>query len=198
MIAVGSLPSAFRICDRASRPITAIRFFFLAPSSLRIVADLDVGARPGLDPVALPQPRRRDDVALLAVRVVQQRDARRAVRVVLDVRDLGRHAVLVVAPEVDQPVRPLVATALVAGGDLAVDVAAALPCSDAPATSPASTGLSRRSPRRSHRDGRGSSACTCGYPCVSPSARRATEHVDRPALLRERDDSALGVLASLP
>src|SRR3954447_800441 len=30
---------------------------------------------------------------------------------------------------------------------------------------------------------------------VSPSARRATEHVDRPALLRERDDRALGVLA---
>src|SRR6185312_7583112 len=90
----------------------------------QVVPDLDVGPRTGLDPVALPQPRRRDDVALLAVRVVQQRDPAGAVRVVLDVRDLGRHTVLVVAPEVDQPVRPLVTAALVAGGHLAVDVAA--------------------------------------------------------------------------
>src|SRR6185312_12324397 len=60
------------------------------------VARLDVTARARLDGVALLQSRRREDVALLAVRVVQQRDARRAVGVVLDVRDLGRHAVLVV------------------------------------------------------------------------------------------------------
>src|SRR3954462_10082249 len=92
----------------------------------QVVSDLDVGARPGLDLVALPQPGGRHDVALLAVGVVQQRDPRGAVRVVLDVRDLRRHAVLVVAPEVDHPVRTLVAAALVAGRDLAVDVAAAL------------------------------------------------------------------------
>src|SRR5581483_10363066 len=91
----------------------------------QVVARLDV--RPGtvLHPVALGQAGRAEDVALLAVRVVQQRDPRRAVRVVLDVRDLGRHAVLVRPAEVDQPVGPLVATALVPGGDAAVHVPAA-------------------------------------------------------------------------
>src|ERR1700761_75522 len=90
------------------------------------VARLDVGARAVLDPVALLEPLRGEDVALLAVRVVQQRDARGAVRVVLDVSDPGRHAVLVVAPEVDQPVGTLVPAALVPDGDPAVDVAATL------------------------------------------------------------------------
>jgi hypothetical protein len=77
-------------------------------------------------PVALLEVLRREDVALLAVGVVQQRDAGGAVRVVLDVRDLGRHAVLVDPLEVDQPVLPLVAAALVPRGDAAVDVAATL------------------------------------------------------------------------
>src|SRR5690606_3757734 len=81
----------------------------------QVVADLDVGARTRLHDVALLQPGRRDDVALLAVGVVQQRDAAGAVRVVLDVRDLRRDAVLVVAPEVDHAVGALVATALVPG-----------------------------------------------------------------------------------
>src|SRR4051794_17678250 len=92
----------------------------------QVVAHLDVRARPGLDHVALLELRRRDDVALLTVGVVQQCDPRGAVRVVLDVRDLGRHTVLVVAPEVDQPVGTLVPTALVPGGDPPVHVATAL------------------------------------------------------------------------
>ena len=85
------------------------------------------------------QPGRRDDVALLAVGVVQQRDARGAVRVVLDVRDLGRHAVLVVATEVDDAVGALVAAALVPGRDPAVR-RCGRPCCAAggPATSPGS------------------------------------------------------------
>src|SRR3954451_6998012 len=61
------------------------------------VARLDVGARPVLHLVALVEVARGQDVALLAVGVVQQRDPSGPVRVVLDVRDLGRHAVLVVA-----------------------------------------------------------------------------------------------------
>src|SRR3954466_16285804 len=89
----------------------------------QVVAGLDVGRGAALDGVALLEPGRRDDVALLTVGVVQQRDPRRAVRVVLDVRDLGRHAVLVRPTEVDQPVGALVTAALVACGDLAVDVA---------------------------------------------------------------------------
>src|SRR5689334_10202410 len=92
----------------------------------QVVAHLDVGVRAGLHHGALRQVARRDDVALLAVGVVQQRDAGGAVGVVLDVRDLGGHAVLVVATEVDDPVGPLVATALVTGGDPALVVAAAL------------------------------------------------------------------------
>src|SRR6476646_1312240 len=89
------------------------------------VARLDVGRRTVLDGVALLQPVRREDVALLAVGVVQQRDPRGAVGVVLDVRDLGRHAVLVVTTEVDDAVGALVATTDVAGGDPAGVVAAA-------------------------------------------------------------------------
>src|SRR3954452_23047249 len=90
------------------------------------VARLDVGGRTVLDAVALLHTGRAEDVALLPVGVVQQRDARGPVGVVLDVRDLRRHAVLVGAPEVDHPVRPLVAAALVPRGDVAVYVPATL------------------------------------------------------------------------
>src|SRR5882757_606798 len=105
-----------RVHDRADRDV----------AQRQRVARLDVGARTVLDRVALLEQPRRDDVALLAVGVVQQRDAGGAVRVVLDVRDLGRNAVLVVPAEVDQPVRPLVTATLVPRGDLALVVAAAL------------------------------------------------------------------------
>ena len=80
------------------------------------VADQDVGVRAGHDRRADCQAVRREDVALLAVRVVQQGDARRAVRVVLDRRDLRRDAVLV-ALEVDVAVLLLVTAADEARGD---------------------------------------------------------------------------------
>src|SRR6185436_15272310 len=80
------------------------------------VAGPDVGACPRLDGRADAEPDRREDVRLRAVRVVQQRDARRPVRVVLDRGHLRRDAVLD-ALEVDPPVTPLVAAALVAGRD---------------------------------------------------------------------------------
>src|SRR5690349_14304830 len=73
----------------------------------QVVARLDVSRRARLDRGALAHPERRDDVALLAVGEVQQRDAGGAVGVVLDVRDLRRHAVLVVATEVDDAVGAL-------------------------------------------------------------------------------------------
>lgn len=107
----------------------------------QVVTGLDVGGRAVLDTVALRQSTRRDDVALLAVRVVQERDARGAVRVVLDVRDLGRHAVLVVTTEVDHSVGALVATALVANGHTTGVVTAAL------AVQGADQRLLRRGPR---------------------------------------------------
>src|ERR1700722_10633532 len=90
------------------------------------VAWLDVRAGAVLHPVALVQALRGEDVPLLAIQVVQQRDARGPVRVVLDVRDLRRNAVLVVPPEVDQPVGALVPAALMPGRDPAVHVPAAL------------------------------------------------------------------------
>src|ERR1700722_17670176 len=90
------------------------------------VAWLDVRAGAALHGVPGRQALRADDVALLAARVVEQRDGGGAVRVVLDLRDLGRHAVLVRPPEVDQPVGALVAAALMPGGDPAVHVPAAV------------------------------------------------------------------------
>src|SRR4051812_15249961 len=84
----------------------------------------DVGVRAGLDHRPDLEPRGREDVGLLAVHVVEQRDARRAVRVVLDRGHLRRDPVLA-ALEVDDPVAALVAAALVARGDPAVDVPAA-------------------------------------------------------------------------
>ena len=79
---------------------------------------------PRLDRVADLQVLRGEDVALLAIEVVQQRDATGAVRVVLDRRDLGRNAVLVPL-EVDDAVLLLVTAAAVARRLAAVVVAAA-------------------------------------------------------------------------
>src|SRR5262249_47966978 len=89
------------------------------------VPGLDVGARAGLQLGADPEACRSEDVRLEAVRVVEQRDPGRPVRVVLDRGHPRRDAVL--RPlEVDDAVAALVASALVAGGDAAVRVAAAL------------------------------------------------------------------------
>src|SRR5699024_9610 len=67
-----------------------------------------------------------DDIALLAVGVMQQGDTRRAIGVVLDLSDARRHTVLVIATEVDLPVGPLVPAALMTGGDAALIIAAAI------------------------------------------------------------------------
>ncbi len=70
------------------------------------VARLDVGFSAAHDGVAHAQALRMKDVALLAVDVVQKRDAGGAVRVVLDRGHLRGHAVLV-ALEVDDAVTAL-------------------------------------------------------------------------------------------
>src|SRR5262249_36535331 len=86
---------------------------------------LDVRRLRGHHGVAHRKADRRQDVVLLPVGVVEERDARRAVRVVLDRRDLGRDARL--RPlEVDLAVAALVAAAAEAHGDAPVDVAAAV------------------------------------------------------------------------
>ena len=74
--------------------------------------------------VPTSRPFGREDVALLAVRVVEQGDARGAVRIVLDRGDLRRNAALV-ALEVDVAVLLLVTAADEARGDAALGVAAA-------------------------------------------------------------------------
>jgi hypothetical protein len=86
------------------------------------VARLDVGVLARDDDVADLEVQRRDDVPLLAVRVVQQRDASRAIRIVLDGRHRRRHRHLV-ALEVDQAVVALVTAAALVRGDAAVAVA---------------------------------------------------------------------------
>src|SRR6202044_1234156 len=67
------------------------------------VAGADVGLRAGLDVVADLQAVWRQDVALLTVGVVQQRNTAGAVGVVLNGRDLRGNVVLV-ALEVDDAV----------------------------------------------------------------------------------------------
>ena len=87
------------------------------------VADAGLGVRPGDDDVADLQPVGQQHVALLAVAVVEQPDARRAVRVVLDRGEAGGHADLV-ALEVDPAVVLLLAAAAVADGHPALVVPA--------------------------------------------------------------------------
>src|SRR5215470_3054397 len=164
----------------------------------------DVGARAVLHPVPLPQALRAQDVALLPVGVVQQRDPRGAVRVVLHVRHLGGHAVLVRAAEVDQPVGALVTAALVPGGDPAVHIP------PAPGVQRADEGLlrlaagdlgevraARAPPARGSRlvlaDGHvRSSSCR-----VRGLGDRPAEDVDALAC-RQRHDGPLGVGAPAP
>src|SRR5687767_2459531 len=88
------------------------------------VARSDLGSLARHQHVAHRQPGGAQDVALLAVGIVQQGDPGVAVRVVLDAGDLGRDPVL--RPlEVDDAVLLFVTAADVAGREPAVDVAAA-------------------------------------------------------------------------
>ena len=93
-------------------------------AQLQRVAWLDVGTNASLDVIALLEAGRSEDVALLAVRVVQESDTSGAVGVVLDVSDRRRNAVLVVTTEVNHAVLALVAAAAVAGGHATVVVTA--------------------------------------------------------------------------
>src|SRR5262249_16495460 len=87
------------------------------------IAGLDVGIWARLDDGADAQASRREDVGLRAVRVVEQRDPGRPVRVVLDRGHLCGDSVPD-ALEIDLAVEPLVTAALMAPGDAAVHVPA--------------------------------------------------------------------------
>src|SRR6266849_6805986 len=90
------------------------------------IAGQDVGLGPGHDHVARLEAEGGDDVALLAVLVVQESDARRTNRIVLDPRHHGRDADLF-APEIDVAEHPLGPAAPMPDGDPPVHVAAAAP-----------------------------------------------------------------------
>ena len=70
------------------------------------------------------QANRLQDVALLAVEIMNQSDAGRAVRIVFDRRNLARYPILL-ALEVDQAQHLLVAAALMAHGQVALVAASA-------------------------------------------------------------------------
>jgi hypothetical protein len=106
----------------------------------QVVARLDISVGTGLYEVTLGQLVRGDDVTLGAINVVQEGDASRTVRIVLNFGNAGVNAVFVVATEVDQTVLALVATTLVTGCDLTGVVTATLfGAADEPTTFPAST-----------------------------------------------------------
>src|SRR6266550_2027026 len=89
------------------------------------VAHARLGLGTGENGVADLELVRREDVALLAVAVPEQREAGGAVRVVLD-RQHARGDPILVALEVDDPVAPFLAAAAVARGHAALRVAAGL------------------------------------------------------------------------
>ena len=97
------------------------------------IADFRRSRRPAGNGAADLDARRRDDVSLFAVLVLQQRQARRTHRIVFNRRDRRLHAVLV-ALEIHQADFLLVSAANAARRDATVDVAAAgfLPRDDQP------------------------------------------------------------------
>src|SRR4051812_27864037 len=88
------------------------------------VADAHFRAAARHNAVADLQAKGRQDIALLAVGVMDQGDARRAVRIVLNRRDFAGDPQLV-ALEVDDPVEALVAAAPVPRRDATLVVAPA-------------------------------------------------------------------------
>src|SRR5207248_9907538 len=89
------------------------------------VTDVRLQVRPASDPLARFQTVRGENVRLLAILVLDQRDAGRAVRVVFDRHD-GGDAAVALPLEVDHPVHLLVPAAPEADADDALVVAAAL------------------------------------------------------------------------
>src|SRR3546814_17339485 len=115
-----------RLPPRATRtePLVPYPTLFRSGAQRHRVARLDVGALTGDDSVADRQALWRQDVALLAVLILDESDEGAAVRIVLQARNLGRHVELA-ALEVHHAVEALVTAATAARGHPAVIVAAA-------------------------------------------------------------------------
>src|SRR5207253_1631719 len=78
----------------------------------------------GEDRVTDIQTFRRENVALLAIRISNERQVRRTIRIVLEGLHLGGH-VEDVAMEIDDAVKLFVTAAAMTRGDATVDIAAA-------------------------------------------------------------------------
>ncbi|CKR01334.1 Uncharacterised protein [Mycobacterium tuberculosis] len=89
----------------------------------QVVARLDVGVSAGFHHIPLRKSVGCNDVALLPIEIVEQRNPCGTVRVVLDVRDLGVDTIFVIAAKVDHPVSALMTAAFVPGGNPAMRVA---------------------------------------------------------------------------
>src|SRR5207248_3578766 len=121
-----------RRTSRATEPSASPRLHLDAVNvdaqrnSIQRQAVADVRRRVGavFDRLADLQPIGSQDVSLLAIDKVKQRDAGIAAGIVLDRGDLRLHAVLV-ADEVDQAILLLVAATAMPGGDAALIVASA-------------------------------------------------------------------------
>ena len=79
---------------------------------------------PEITPISNIQPNGCDDIALFTISIVQQRDTRSTIRIVLNVRHLCRHTRLF-APEINDPVFLLVPAGPIPDRDLAAVVPAA-------------------------------------------------------------------------
>ena len=93
------------------------------------VPDADFGAGAGDDNIADFQPDRRQNITLFAVNVVQQRDARRAVRIIFDRGDFCRD-IRFIAFDVDDADKTPNAAAAMADGNASEVVAPARPFSE--------------------------------------------------------------------
>src|SRR6185295_11130561 len=118
-----------------ARHLTALAGSQLDVVNLRAQRDIDqrqriarknVGVGATHDFLADFQTRRRDDVALLAVQISNQRDMSRAIRIVFDLRNTSGHAFLV-ALKVDNSIKALVTAATTPHGNTAVVVTSGNP-----------------------------------------------------------------------
>ena len=89
------------------------------------VAGLNVGSGGGEDLVPGLQAHGSDDVTLLAILILHQRDVGAAVGIVLQLQDSGFHVHLV-ALEVDDTVLALLAAAAMTDGDAAIAIATSI------------------------------------------------------------------------
>ena len=87
------------------------------------VAVLDIGLLARFEQVADLDPDGREDIPLLAVAIMQERNSRRAVGIVFDRRNFGRDRIFR-ALEIDDAILLAIAAALVAHRDMAVEIPA--------------------------------------------------------------------------